>query len=212
MDTSTPLFDISRPPGRGKTVGYVRVSTADQNEARQVRALGEVDRLFIDRQSGATAARPELDALLAYVRDGDLVRVTSADRMARSARDLLSIMDTLRSADVHVEFVDTPALNTDSPHGRLVLTILGAVAEHERAIIRERQREGIELAKERGVYRKRRALSDEDVDLARSLADLGLPIAEVARRLDVSRQTIYTAIRGRGAYSVAESAAPGELG
>lgn len=204
MSDSTELFTMPKQPRHGKVIGYVRVSTADQNADRQIEALGNVDKLFIDRASGATRNRPQLEALLEYFRDGDVIRVKSADRLARSTADLLTLLDTVRAADAHIEFVDTPELNTDSPQGRLVITILGAVAEHEKAIIRERQREGIAIAKAKGVYRKRRALTDDDVELAQSLISLGIPIAEVARRLEVSRQTVYNAIRAKGAYSITE--------
>ena len=204
MSDSTELFTMPKQARHGKIIGYVRVSTADQNADRQIEALGNVDKLFIDRASGATRNRPQLEALLEYFRDGDVIRVKSADRLARSTADLLTLLDTVRAADAHIEFVDTPELNTDSPQGRLVITILGAVAEHEKAIIRERQREGIAIAKAKGVYRKRRALTDDDVELAQSLISLGIPIAEVARRLEVSRQTVYNAIHAKGAYSITE--------
>ena len=204
MSDSTELFTMPKQSRHGKVIGYVRVSTADQNADRQIEALGNVDKLFIDKASGATRHRPQLEALLEYFRDGDVIRVKSADRLARSTADLLTLLDTVRAADAHIEFVDTPELNTDSPQGRLVITILGAVAEHEKAIIRERQREGIAIAKAKGVYRKRRALTDDDVELAQSLISLGIPIAEVARRLEVSRQTVYNAIHAKGAYSITE--------
>ena len=204
MSDSTELFTMPTQARHGKVIGYVRVSTADQNADRQIEALGNVDKLFIDKASGATRNRPQLEALLEYFRDGDVIRVKSADRLARSTADLLTLLDTVRAADAHIEFVDTPELNTDSPQGRLVITILGAVAEHEKAIIRERQREGIAIAKAKGVYRKRRALTDDDVELAQSLISLGIPIAEVARRLEVSRQTVYNAIGAKGAYSITE--------
>ena len=204
MSDSTELFTMPTQARHGKVIGYVRVSTADQNADRQIEALGNVDKLFIDKASGATRNRPQLEALLEYFRDGDVIRVKSADRLARSTADLLTLLDTVRAADAHIEFVDTPELNTDSPQGRLVITILGAVAEHEKAIIRERQREGIAIAKAKGVYRKRRALTDDDVERAQSLMSLGIPIAEVARRLEVSRQTVYNAIGAKGAYSITE--------
>ena len=204
MSDSTELFTMPTQARHGKVIGYVRVSTADQNADRQIEALGNVDKLFIDKASGATRNRPQLEALLEYFRDGDVIRVKSADRLARSTADLLTLLDTVRAADAHIEFVDTPELNTDSPQGRLVITILGAVAEHEKAIIRERQREGIAIAKAKGVYRKRRALTDDDVELAQSLISLGIPIAEVAQRLEVSRQTVYNAIGAKGAYSITE--------
>ena len=176
-------------------VGYVRVSTVEQNEARQVEALGDVEKLFCDKVSGKDTQRPELTALLDWVREGDIVRVKSVDRLARSTRDLLELLGTLEAKGVGVEFVDAPALSTNSPQGRFVLTVLGAVAEFERALIKERQAEGIALAKKRGVYEKQRKLDADAIARARVQIKRGVPKAEVARRLGVSRQTLYTALR-----------------
>ena len=175
-------------------VGYVRVSTVEQNEARQVEALGDVEKFFCDKVSGKDTQRPELTALLDWVREGDIVRVKSVDRLARSTRDLLELLGTLEAKGVGVEFVDAPALSTNSPQGRFVLTVLGAVAEFERALIRERQAEGIALAKKRGVYERQRKMDKEKIQQARGLIALGISKAEVARQLDVSRQTLYAAL------------------
>ncbi|MBR5950285.1 MAG: recombinase family protein [Actinomycetaceae bacterium] len=175
-------------------VGYVRVSTIEQNEARQVEALGDVEKLFCDKASGKDTDRPQLASMLDWVREGDTVRVKSVDRLARSTRDLLELLGTLEAKGVGVEFVDAPALSTNSPQGRFVLTVLGAVAEFERALIRERQAEGIALAKKRGVYEKQRKLNNDSIAQAREHIESGLPKAEVARRLGVSRQTLYAAL------------------
>lgn len=186
---------------KGQIVGYVRVSSIDQNEARQVEALGEVDRLFTERVSGRDVrSRPVLQELLSYVREGDLVRVKSPDRLSRSTTDLLALMERLQAKGVDLEFVDNPALNTGTPQGRFMLTILAAVAELERATIRERQAEGIALAKARGVYDRAPALTPEQIAAARDRINEGAPKAVVARDLGVSRQTLYTAMKGTGAY------------
>ena len=103
---------------KGQVVGYVRVSAADQNEARQLEALGTVDRLFCEKVSGKnTDDRVQLQEMLSYVRDGDTVRVKSPDRLARSTTDLLAIVERLKAKGVALEFVDNPALNTDTPQG-----------------------------------------------------------------------------------------------
>ena len=175
-------------------VGYVRVSSIEQNEARQVEALGDVEKLFLDKASGKDIERPELTALLDWVREGDTVRVKSVDRLARSTSDLLELLNLLEAKGVGVEFVDSPALSTNSPQGRFVLTVLGAVAEFERALIRERQAEGIALAKKRGVYEKQRKLDADAIAQARELIERGVPKTKVARQLGVSRQTLYTAL------------------
>lgn len=193
---------------RGQVVGYVRVSAADQNEARQLEALGEVDRLFSEKVSGKnTSDREQLKEMMAYVREGDTVRVKSPDRLARSTTDLLSLVEQLRSKRVAVEFVDNPALNTDTPQGEFTLTILAAVAQLERATIRERQAEGIAIAKRNGVYDRAPKLTPEQIAEARQRADSGVPKARVARDLGVSRQTLYAALSGTGKYAeLAETA------
>lgn len=185
---------------KGQVVGYVRVSSVDQNEVRQVEALGHVDRLFIDRISGSKRHRPELDELLTYVREGDVVLVKSADRLARSTTDLLGLLEDFKGKGVEVRFVDTPALDTGSAQGKFMLTILGAVAELERATIRERQAEGIAIAKARGVYDRGPKLSPEQVESARVRVTDGVSKTRVARDLGVSRQTLHDALSGRGRY------------
>lgn len=184
----------------GQTVGYVRVSTTDQNPARQLEAIGQVDRLFSEKISARTTDRPQLQAMLAYVRSGDLVRVKSPDRLARSTTDLLALVNQLKNKDVQIQFIDQPALNTDSPQGEFMLTILGAVAQLERATIKERQAEGIALAKARGVYNRTPKLSPAQINQARRRITDGVPKTTIARDLNVSRQTLYTALAGQGRY------------
>lgn len=185
----------------GQVVGYVRVSAADQNPARQLEAIGAVDRLFSEKISGKTTDRPQLQDMMAYVRDGDVVRVKSPDRLARSTRDLLDLVQRLRDKGVEVEFVDNPALNSGTAQGEFVLTILAAVAQLERATIRERQAEGIAIARRNGVYDRGPKLSADQIDQARRRIGDGVPKAVVARDLGVSRQTLYTALAGQGRYA-----------
>ncbi|AJQ90057.1 recombinase family protein [Propionibacterium freudenreichii] len=184
----------------GQTVGYVRVSTTDQNPARQLEAIGQVDRLFAEKISARTTDRPQLQAMLGYVRSGDVVKVKSPDRLARSTTDLLALVNQLKDKDVQIQFIDQPALNTDSPQGEFMLTILGAVAQLERATIKERQAEGIALAKARGVYNRTPKLSADQIDTARRRIANGVTKSRVARDLGVSRQTLYTALSGQGRY------------
>lgn len=182
----------------GQIVGYGRVSSASQNEARQVEALTGCDRVFIDKVSGKNTDRPELQAVLGYVREGDTLRVPSMDRLARNLEDLLSLVRGLNERGVRIEFLKEGQSFTgeDSPMATLLLSLLGAVASFERSLIRERQAEGIALAKERGVYKGRaKALSAEQVATAREQVETGVPKAKVARDLGVSRQTLYTALR-----------------
>lgn len=144
-------------------IGYARVSTQEQNEARQLEAFTElgVDKYFIDKCSGKDAARPQLTAMRTYVREGDTVIVTEYARLARSVRDLLSIVDELRAKDVQLRSVKEQ-FDTSTPQGKLMLTIFAGLAEFEREMILERQREGIALAKERGVYKGRQALQFDE--------------------------------------------------
>ncbi|MCZ2404476.1 recombinase family protein [Paenarthrobacter sp. Z7-10] len=191
---------------KGQVVGYVRVSAADQNEARQLEALGPVDRLFSEKVSGKNADdRAQLQQMLIYVRDGDMVRVKSPDRLARSTTDLLALVEQLKAKGVALEFIDNPALNTDTPQGEFMLTVLAAIAQLERKTIRERQAEGIAIAKRNGVYDRVPKLSPEQIQLARERIAQGVPKAKVARDLGVSRQTLYAALNGSGKYAKVSS-------
>lgn len=189
---------------KGQVVGYARVSAADQNEARQLSALGSVDKLFSEKASGKNAKdRGQLQEMLTYVRDGDKVRVKSPDRLARSTTDLLALVEQLKAKGVALEFIDNPALNTDTPQGEFMLTVLAAIAQLERKTIRERQAEGIAIAKKNGVYDRGLKLTPDQIELARQRIAHDVPKAKVARDLGVSRQTLYTALNGSGRYSVA---------
>ncbi len=137
-------------------VGYVRVSTKEQNTARQEEIMKslEVDKIYIDRMSGKNTDRPALLEMLKFVREGDTVVVESISRFARNTKDLLELTEELNSK--HVQFISQKEkIDTDTPAGKFMLTIFGAVAELEREYIRQRQREGIEIAKENGKYKGR---------------------------------------------------------
>ena len=157
----------------GQRIGYVRVSSFDQNADRQLDQVA-VDRLFTDKASGKDTQRPELDALLDFVREGDTVVVHSMDRLARNLDDLRRVVQRLTKRGVRIEFIKESLTFTgeDSPMANLMLSVMGAFAEFERALIRERQREGIALAKQRGVYRgrKKSLLPDRAAELRRRIA------------------------------------------
>lgn len=187
-------------------MGYARVSSVDQNPARQVAALGQVDETFTDTVSGKNRAdRPALTELLRHVRRGDTVRVASMDRLARSVIDLAQLVAELTGRGVTVEFVTerlTFSAGGEDPFATFQLHLLGAVAQLERSLIRERQREGIEVAKTNGVYRGRaRKLTPEQVTTARELVATGVPKAKIARDLSCSRRVLYDALSARGAYA-----------
>lgn len=183
----------------GQVVAYLRVSSLDQNPARQAEAVGGVAKTFIDRASGkGRDERLALAELLDWMRQGDTVRVASMDRLARSVIDLHQIVDELTAKGVSVQFVKeslTFRPGEADATSRLLLGVMGSVAEFERSIIRERQAEGIRAAQARGVYRGRKpALSPAQVEAARDRIAQGVPKAAVARTLGVTRQTLYTAL------------------
>src|ERR1039458_2209798 len=147
----------------GQRIGYVRVSTVEQNAGRQLDGM-TLDRTFTDRASGRDANRPELQELFKFARDGDTVIVHSMDRLARNLDDLRRIVQELNGRGVRIEFVKEQLSfsGEDSPMATLLLSVMGAFAEIGRALIRERQREGVALAKEKGVYKGRYpSLSEE---------------------------------------------------
>lgn len=138
-------------------VGYVRCSTVEQNEARQMKMMEEhnIEKVFVDKASGKNTDRKEFLAMMAFVRAGDSVTVESISRIARNTRDLLSIVSLLTEKEV--EFISLKEnIDTTTPHGRFMLTVFGALAELERESILERQREGIEIAKAEGKYKGRK--------------------------------------------------------
>ena len=181
----------------GQRIGYVRVSTLDQNERRQLE--GHVlDRIFTDKASGRDAARPQLAELLRFVRDGDSVVVHSMDRLARNLDDLRALVQGLTRRGVRVEFLKEQLVFTgeDSPMANLMLSVMGAFAEFERSLIRERQREGIALAKQRGAYkgRKKTLTAERAAELVQR-AGSGVPKVVLARDYGISRETVYQYLR-----------------
>jgi len=177
----------------GKRIGYVRVSAVDQNTARQLDGV-ELDKVFTDKASGKDTNRPQLKAALDYLRDGDVLVVHSMDRLARNISDLLNTVQTLNERGVAVEFVKESLVFTgdDSAISKLMLTIMGGVAEFERAMIRERQLEGIAKAKQAGKYRGRQStMTATQVKAIRDRAVAGENKSALAREFRLSRQTIY---------------------
>lgn len=181
----------------GQRVGYIRVSTVDQNSDRQLQGV-DVDKVFEDKASGKSSNRPQLKALMEYVRDGDTVVVHSMDRMARNLDDLRGIVKELIGRGVSIEFVKEHLAFTgdDSPMAMLLLSMMGAFAEFERALILERQREGIEQARAAGKYLGRKpALEKEAKAELKKRANTGEPKAALAREYGISRETLYKYLR-----------------
>lgn len=184
----------------GQRIGYVRVSSAGQNTERQLDGV-ELHRTFEDKASAKDTARPQLEALLAHVREDDTVIVHSMDRLARNLDDLRRIVRELTGRGVRVEFVKEGLTfdGNDSPMATLLLSMMGAFAEFERSLIRERQLEGIALAKKRGAYKGRtKSLDADQAARLRERASAGEAKAALARDFGVSRETVYQYLRATG--------------
>ena len=181
----------------GQRIGYVRVSTFEQNTDRQLDGV-QLDETFIDKASGKDTARPQLEALLKFARRGDTVVIHSMDRLARNLDDLRRIVGDLTRRGVQVQFLKESLTFTgeDSPMANLMLSVMGAFAEFERALIKERQREGVNLAKQRGAYKgRKKVFSAQEVAALQARAAAGEPKALIARDLGVSRETLYRYLR-----------------
>lgn len=186
------------PTHKGQLVGYIRVSTIDQNTSRQEEQLAgfQLDATFIDKASGKDTARPQLQAALKHCRKGDTLIVHSMDRLARNLDDLRAIVKGLTDRGVAVQFVKESMTFTgeDSAMSKLMLSVMGAFAEFERSLIKERQREGIAVAKTKGVYTGRKpALTDDQVSalVAKDKANGNKNRSALAKEYGLSRETLY---------------------
>jgi DNA invertase Pin-like site-specific DNA recombinase len=178
----------------GHKIGYRRVSSIDQNEARQLEGL-ELSKTFTDKASGKDVKRPQLQAALEFAREGDTLVVHSMDRLARNLDDLRKIVLGLTQRGVKIQFIKEGLLfnGDDNAMSNLLLSVMGAFAEFERSLIRERQREGIALAKKAGVYKGRKpSLSTEQVAHLRKRIAGGEKKAGLAREFGISRETLYS--------------------
>ena len=188
----------------GQKIGYVRVSSLDQNDARQLDGL-TLDKIFTDKASGKDVHRPQLQAMLSHVREGDHVYVHSMDRLSRSLKDLQEVVESLTARGVAVEFCkenlrfERPGSNSGghtAAYSKLLLQMLGAVGEFERALIRERQREGIAIAKTKGVYKGRKSGLNAEMKLKlREMIASGISKTEIAKNLAISRASVYQYIK-----------------
>lgn len=178
---------------KGQTIGYVRVSTVDQNPERQLSGI-TLDKVFTDHASGRTRNRPALKEMLNYVREGDVIYVHSMDRLARNVDDLRQLVDSLTQQGIRIKFVreSLEFAGDDNAMSRLLLTMLGAVAEFSRAQLLENQREGIAKAKAAGKYKGRKAiLNKAQVAELKARVAAGEAKAALAREYKMSRQTLY---------------------
>lgn len=199
--TKAPAKATPEPTYRGQRVGYLRVSSTDQTTARQLEGVA-VDVTFEDKVSGSTADRPQLQAALKHCRAGDTLVVHSMDRLARNLGNLKTLVEELTGRGVAVEFVkekQTFRPDEQDPMATLMLHLLGAVAQFERELIRERQREGIAIAKTKGVYKGRAPkLTAERVQelKAKDAANGGKGRTGLAREFGISRETLYQYLNG----------------
>ena len=178
-------------------IAYRRVSTVTQSTDRQLADCGDFDREFTDKASGSTADRPQLDAMLAHLRDGDEVVVHSIDRLARNLADLLQLVERINDAGASLRFVKEALHFTGeaSPMQELQLSVMGAVAAFERSIINERAAEGRAAAKQRGVrFGRKPMLSDDDVKEIAAQRAAGKSIRAIALNFDVGRATVDRAL------------------
>ena len=176
-------------------VGYIRVSTVEQHEDRQVKDLTEnskVSKVFIDKMSGKDTNRPQLKAMLDYVRENDTVVVSEYSRLARSTRDLIDIVETLKAKGVNVISMKENYDN-NTPQGRLILKIFMDIAEFERELMLQRQREGIAIAKANGKYKGRQSKQKPDdwESLKAMYMSRQISVSEIAKRCNVSRPIVY---------------------
>lgn len=181
----------------GQKIGYIRVSSEEQNTDRQLDGI-QVDRVFTDKISGKSVDRPQLQEMLRFVREGDQLYVHSMDRLARNLVDLRQMVSDLTARGVKIHFVKEALTfnGDDTAMSVLLLSVMGAVAEFERSIIRERQAEGIRIAKQKGVYKGRKAsiTNDQAVEVREKVA-AGIPKAKIAREYNCSRETLYKYLR-----------------
>ncbi|KAB2835634.1 MAG: recombinase family protein [Caedimonadaceae bacterium] len=181
----------------GKTIGYIRVSSYDQNPDRQLDGI-HLDKVCMDKASGKDIKRPAFEDLLNYVREGDLVVVHSLDRLARNLDHLRSVVKELTTKCIQVKFLKENLVFTgdDSPMSNLLLSVMGAFAEFERSFIKERQMEGIALEKQRGAFKgRKKTLSTEQVEELKKRVGDGDKKSQIARDLNISRETLYQYLR-----------------
>lgn len=176
------------------TVGYARVSTTGQSLDTQLEALSGCEKIFKEKISGAKDDRPELQALLEFVREGDTVQVTKLDRLARNTRHLLEVSEYLQGKGVALNILNI-GINTSTPTGKLMLTMIGAIATFEREMMLERQAEGIALAKLKGKYKGRKATARSKSQEVINLVEKGISKPEISRQLGIGITSIYRIVR-----------------
>lgn len=197
-------------------IGYARTSTADQEagleaQVRDLKAAG-CEKVFAEKVSSVAAHRQQLAAALEFVREGDTLVVAKPDRLARSTADLLALVAQLEAKGVALLVLSMggQAVDTRTPTGKLMLTLLGAVAEFERSLMLERQREGIAAAKAEGRYKGRAPTARAKGEAVLALHAEGVPVAEIARRLGIGVASAFRILRAARSSSTEDMPATGE--
>ena len=174
-------------------VGYIRVSTQEQNTARQEEILREqkADKIYLEKISGTKSERPKLKEMLSFIREGDTLIVESISRLARNTRDLLKIVDELSGKGV--KFISLKeTIDTNTPAGRFMLTVFGAISELEHSFIKQRQMEGIEIAKRQGKYKGRKPVDQEEaIKLFRLIDEGNMTTKRMAKVLNMNKAYLY---------------------
>lgn len=188
--------------GSSAKIGYVRLSTVEQNTARQLVGI-TLDRVFEEKVSAKNIGnRPVLREMLGFIRDGDDLYVHSMDRLARNLKDLLTLVTTITDKGVTLHFVKEnltfEAKAKATPFNKLLLDLLGSVAEFERELILERQREGIAQAKARGAYKGRKPIAPEKIEKAKELLAQGMTRTEAAKTVGMGRTTLFLYLKNNG--------------
>ncbi len=173
-------------------IAYVRVSTVEQNEDRQIEALKKhnIEKWFTEKVSGKNTNRPQLKAMLEFAREGDIIYIHDFSRLARSTKDLLDIVEQLNNKGIHL-VSNKESIDTSTPQGKLMLTMIGAIYEFERTNLLERQKEGIAIAKRKGVYQGRKAIDIPDFNIYyKRYRNREISKSKLAAELNISRPTL----------------------
>jgi DNA invertase Pin-like site-specific DNA recombinase len=171
-------------------IGYARVSTSGQSLEAQLEALKGCDKIFIEKESGAKEERIQLVTMLDYAREGDTITITKLCRLARNTKHLLEVVELLDAKKVSLQVLNL-GIDTASPTGRLMVTLIGAIATFERQLLLERQAEGIALAKSRGKYKGRKPTARAKQTQVRELIAGGMTKSQVAKELGISLSSVY---------------------
>ena len=181
----------------GQNIGYIRVSSNGQNDERQLQDT-KLDKIFKEKVSASTIKRKQLQECLSYLRDGDTLHIHSMDRLARNLMDLQNIVNSLIEKGVKIHFHKENLIfsGDDSSISKLLLQVIGAVGEFERNLIKERQMEGIRIAKRKGKHLGRhKSLSNEEIQNIKKLVADGVNKTEISKKYGISRQTVYSYLK-----------------